>query len=63
MVGFILMKVSSPDHRVRPPNTPTTAAVTTGIHGTRRSIHSANTRASRVTAIKAAVATSRSVAK
>ena len=36
MVGFILMKVGSFNHSVRPPKTPTITAVTRGSMGTRR---------------------------
>ena len=56
MVGFILMKVSSLNHRVSPPNTPITVAVITGISGTRRSIARDSTKATPVAAITAMVA-------
>ena len=56
MVGFILMKVSSCSHSVSPPNTATTAAVTSGIRGTRRSIAQAAPSAAMLATTTTAVA-------
>ncbi len=50
------MKVSSCSHSVSPPNTATTAAVISGINGTRRCTVQASASAIRLAAMIAAVA-------
>ena len=63
MVGFILMKVSSSSQSVSPPNTMTTAAETSGMIGTRRSIQIEAPSATAIATMNTAVAVMRFVAE
>ena len=56
MVGFSLMNTSSCSASVRPPNTSTTAAVTTGMTGSRRSIQNRTPIDTAIATMNAAVA-------
>ena len=56
MVGFILMKVSSCSHSVRPPKAATTTAVTTAMRGRWRVISHETPSAATLTTMKQAVA-------